>query len=236
MKKLLKSAILTLLALIVILSVFPTSVFANDTESTFEPRLSAPSRSNAYYNRKLNVYAQGGYGMPNCIAYVYGRVYEITGEAPKWSRGSADELWSKNKRNGYYEYGQEPRIGAIACWSNHVSVVEKIEGNKVTASQSHWHGNYFDTSTFTSGTNRYGQKFYGYIYACDEYFAEIEAEAEKERIAKLAYSTQQLELKAPETEKTKQFPIETLNGTYDKDILMNSVMLEPAMESMKKAS
>lgn len=227
MKKAIKSAILTLLTLLIILSVFPTSVFAKDNnDDSFQPRLSAPSRSNAYYNKKLNVYSQGGYGMPNCIAYVYGRVYEITGEAPKWRRGSADEFWRLNKKYGYYEYGQEPRIGAIAVWSNHVSVVEKIDGNKVTASQSHWHGNWFDTSTFTSGTNRYGQKWYGYVYACDDYFNEIAEKKEAERVAKLAYKMEQLTIEAPVTEKTKQFPIDEVSGTYKTERVMYSLMLD----------
>lgn len=106
-----------------ILTVFPSTAVA--AESVFEPRLSAPSRSNAYYNKQLNYYSQTGYGMPNCVAYAYGRIYEITGEEPLIKRGSASEWWSINKKNGYYNYGQEPQIGAIACWSNHVAIVEK---------------------------------------------------------------------------------------------------------------
>ena len=229
MKKIFKSAILTLLSLIVILSVFPTSVFASDS-STFEPRLTAPSRSNAYYNRELNVYSQCGYGMPNCIAYAYGRIYEITGEAPKFKRGSANELWGINKRNGYYKYGQEPKLGAIAVWSNHVGVVEKIDGKTVTTSNSHWKGNYFDISTFTTGTNRFGQKFYGYIYASDDYFDKIEAEKAKE-LAKLntTYKMEKAQYKTLEEEKANHFAVKDIFETEECDILISSRMLPEAM-------
>lgn len=183
MKKLCRALTLLIISLSMILTVFPSTAVA--AESGFEPRLSAPSRSNAYYNKQLNYYSQVGYGMPNCVAYAYGRIYEITGKQPLIKKGSASEWWSINKRNGYYNYGQEPQIGAIACWSNHVAIVEKIDGNTVTASQSHWGGNYFDTTTFKSGTNRFGQKFYGYIYACEEINEEIEQEKAKEE-ARLA--------------------------------------------------
>lgn len=238
MRKILKSAILAVLALFVILSIFPTSVFAKD--NSFEPRLTAPNKGNSYYNRTLNVYAQGGYGLPNCTAYAYGRIYEITGEAPLIKRGSADEWWSINKRNGYYEYGQEPRIGAIACWSNHVSVVEKIEGNMVTASQSHWHGNYFDTSTFKSGTDRYGQKFYGYIYASDSYFEKLKkAEEEKEeqqrieaeKLAKASttYKIEKVEYKTFDLNTEHKVTFEDINPNQENNILMKSRMLANAL-------
>ncbi len=235
MRKILKSTILAILALFVILSVFPTSVFASN--DSFEPRLTSPTKGNSYYNRTLNVYSQSGYGMPNCTAYVYGRIYEITGEAPLIKKGSADEWWNINKRKGYYEYGQEPRIGAIACWSNHVAVVEKIKGNMVTASQSHWHGNYFDTTTFKSGTSRFGQKFYGYIYASDSYFnklAEKEEEKRQEEIeaiqlANTSYKIEKVEYKAVELYAEHKVSFKDINPNQEVNILMNSRMLANAL-------
>ena len=178
MKTIIRSLAVTLLAFFMLVTAFP--VTASAEEAGFEPRLSSPSRSNAYYNRELNAYSQTGYGMPNCVAYAYGRIYEITGKKPKITHGSAGDWWFINKNNGYYEYGSEPELGAVACWSNHVAVVEKIEGSTVTASQSHWGGRYFDTTVFESGTNRFGQKFYGYIYMSRGYFEEIEREKEEE--------------------------------------------------------
>lgn len=238
MRKILKSTILAILALFVILSVFPTSVFANN--DLFESRFTAPLKNNTYYNKTLNVYAQGGYGLPNCTAYVYGRIYEITGEAPLLKRGSANEWWNINKRKGYYKYGQEPKIGAIACWSNHVAVVEKINGNMVTASQSHWKGNYFDTTTFKSGTNRFGQKFYGYIYASDSYFEKLKEEQkekeEQEQIeamklekAKNTYKIEKLEYKSVELCAEHKISFSDINPNQEADILMNSRMLANAL-------
>lgn len=156
------SFIIAILALIV-LTVFPTTAFASE----YEPRLTSPN-GEPYYTSELNAYSQTGYGMPNCVAYAYGRIYELNGEAPKINRGNAGEWWYININNDYYDYGSEPQLGAIACWSNHVAVVEAIDDNgSVTVSESHWGGTYFDTATFADMTSHYGQTFYGYIYAYD---------------------------------------------------------------------
>ena len=170
MKKNTKKIILCILTVIMLLTLFPTAVFAS--EADFEPRMSAPKSSNPYYNRRLNVYSQQGYGMPNCTAYAYGRIYEITGEAPLIKSGNAGSWWFSNKRNNYYEYGSEPKLGAIACWSGHVAVVEKIDGNSVTISESHWGGRYFNTKTYSNPYTKSYQTFYGYIYASDSVFVE----------------------------------------------------------------
>lgn len=220
MKKAFKSIILAAVTLLLIISVFPTSVLAAD----FKPRLTAPSRSNSYYNRELNVFSKTGYGMPNCTAYAFGRVYEITGEEPLIKRGNAGSWYSINKKNGYYEYGSEPKLGAIACWSNHVAVVEKIDGNTVTASQSHWRSTYFDTCTFESGESHFGQKFYGYIYACDSAFEEEEEETPP------AYKTEKAAYKTADITLTEQFANASIENTINKDeIIINSKMLANAI-------
>ncbi|MCH5315123.1 MAG: CHAP domain-containing protein [Eubacterium sp.] len=164
MKNIVKNSIITVLFTVIILAVFPTTVFAQE----FEPRYTAPN-GEPYYTRELNRYAQTGYGMPNCVAYAYGRIYELNGEAPKISRGNAGEWWYINKNNDYYDYGQEPKLGAIVCWSNHVAVVEDIsDDGSVTVSESHWGGTYFNTKTYSNVSSHYGQAFYGYIYAYEE--------------------------------------------------------------------
>lgn len=164
MKKFVKNSIITVLFTLILLTVFPTAVFAQE----YEPRLSAPN-SEPYYTRELNVYAQTGYGMPNCVAYAYGRIYELNGEAPKLNRGNAGEWWFINMYNDYYEYGNEPKLGAVACWSNHVAVVENIsENGNITISESHWGGSYFNTKVYSNMMSHYGQAFYGYIYTYQE--------------------------------------------------------------------
>lgn len=140
----------------------PALCYADDSD--YKPRLEAPNSSIAYYNRELNRYFQVGSGMPNCVAYAYGRIYEMNGEKPLITHGSAGDWYFINKSNGYYKYGSEPKLGAVACWSRHVAVVEKIDDNGITLSESHWGGRYFDTVTYQNLSSHYGQTFYGYIY------------------------------------------------------------------------
>lgn len=226
MKIFIKSLAVMLLSFVMLITAFP--VTASAQTDGFEPRLTSPSRSNSYYNSELNVYSQTGYGMPNCVAYAFGRVYEITGEKPLITRGSADEWWFINKSNGYYEYGQEPHLGAVACWSNHVAVVEEIDGNTVTASQSHWGGNYFDTTVFESGSDRFGQKFYGYIYICDDYFEKLEEQNTKEIKARLTEKVEDMNYVAPAEKESPDFSQVEL-FRKDDSVMINSEMLKNAL-------
>lgn len=185
----------------------PTLCYADDSD--YEPRLTAPSSSNSYYNRELNRYFQVGSGMPNCVAYAYGRIYEMNGEAPLITHGSAGDWYFINKSNGYYEYGSEPKLGAVACWSRHVAVVEKIDDNGVTLSESHWHGRYFNTVTYSNLSSHYGQTFYGYIYT---YNGGVTKELEK----KLLNATNQnsdkfMTEKARSVDVQNQFTLATMN-------------------------
>ena len=223
MIKSVKKIFLAVLMLLILTAVFPFEAFAG--ESDFEPRISAPGRGNSYYNRTLNAFSKTGYGMPNCTAYAYGRIYEITGEAPLIKHGDASSWWFINKNNGYYEYGDEPQLGAIACWSNHVAVVEEINGDNITVSQSHWGGTYFDTDTLKAGKSRYGQKFYGFIYAS----ASV---VEKEEPVSYSYM-----LEIPAFEKAKPvndgvYPVIQLDIDSGPDLIMNSRMLTNALTTV----
>lgn len=152
---------------IIISMLTPMSALADD--SNYECRLTAPSQSIGYYNTQLNVYAQTGTPMPNCVAYAYGRIYEMNGEKPLITHGNAGEWWFINKNHNYYPSGSEPKVGAVACWSNHVAIVEKVnENGSVTLSESHWGGSYFDTVTYYDMSSHYGQSFYGFIYAYND--------------------------------------------------------------------
>lgn len=169
MRKLIKNSILSVLLTIIVLTVFPTTVFAEE----FEARLTAPN-GEPYYTSELNAYSQTGYGMPNCVAYAFGRIYELNGERPLIDHGNAGEWWFINKSNDYYEYGDEAKLGAIACWSGHVAVVEDIsDDGGITVSESHWGGPYFNTNVYYDMSSHYGQHFYGYIYAYEELPVEL---------------------------------------------------------------
>ena len=163
------AAVLT--AVMLFVSVFSMSMIAS--AASFSPRLSAPSSSNKYYYSNLNVFYRYNYGMPNCTAYAYGRAYEILGSEPKLSWNNAEQWYGYNKANGYYKYGQTPKVGAIACWSysyggGHVAVVEKVENGVITLSNSAYSGANFYISTASIsdpkvGGNK-GWNFQGYIY------------------------------------------------------------------------
>lgn len=111
--------------------------------------------------------------MPNCTAYAFGRAYEILGTEPKLSWGNAEDWYGYNKTNGCYNYGQTPKIGAVACWhydggGGHVAVVEKIENGQITFSNSAWNGtNFYLSYASTDDKNAGGASWWnfdGYIY------------------------------------------------------------------------
>ena len=145
--------------------------------ASFSPRLTAPVSSNSYYTTN-NIYHQTGWGTMfqsngtgYCTTYAWGRAYEITGKKPSIPVTSASQWWTWNANNRAYSYGSEPQLGAIICWATgaggggHVAVVEKIEGNNVTFSESNQGGIQFRTFTIAKGSmSAYTKGFQGYIY------------------------------------------------------------------------
>ena len=122
-------------------------------DSTYAARMHAPKLDNPYYYSNKNVFYKYGYGMPNCTCYAWGRAYEILKTEPKLCIYDAHLWYDYNKKNGYYKYGQTPKLGAIACYkyknydSGHVAVVEKIIGDTVYYSNSAWSGQTFYINT-----------------------------------------------------------------------------------------
>lgn len=133
----------------------PVTIMAH---ASFEARTTAPGGNNRYFYSSLNPFPIG-----QCTWYAYGRVYEITGRAPAISSGNASTWWNKNKENGYYSYGYEPKLGAIACYTGHVAVVEYIDSDGTA---------YVSEGNLSGRTFHYGRaaeslsSFIGYIYAC----------------------------------------------------------------------
>lgn len=159
---------------IAVVSAVETDIAEIGAAGTFVPRLTAPKSSNKYYYSDLNKLYRYGYGMPNCTAYAWGRAYEIMGYEPNLCLNDADNWWQYNKDNKYYPYGQEPKLGAIACWNyttggGHVAVVEEIKDGKITFSNSAYGGQTFYLTY--AGVNEYNAGIYnstwvfkGYIY------------------------------------------------------------------------
>ncbi|MGM9554165.1 MAG: CHAP domain-containing protein [Faecousia sp.] len=142
---------------------------------TYTPRLTEPATDNPYYTT-WNVFDQAGYGMVdnggNCTCYAYGRSYENLGYEPSLCTGNAGDWYQYNIDYGYYAYGSAPILGAVCVWSSsgagHVGVVEVIDGDAVTTSESGWQSFYFRIKTRSiSDTNFSGGSAYtflGFIY------------------------------------------------------------------------
>lgn len=148
---------------------------------SYTPRLKAPSRN----DKNWIWYGRGGYNycilisgnscLPNCVGYAWGRWRELLGKKPKLSLNNAEDWWAKNDG---YKRGQEPALGAVACWrkgkagngadgAGHVAVVEKIDANGIiTLSNSAYGGKRFYLTKFKKGKMDLGSKYYfqGFIY------------------------------------------------------------------------
>lgn len=187
-KSFLKNACFSL-AFILFLGLLPGSVMAEENDANnsaateagvetpalpaiYSARLAAPGTDNPYFYAD-NPYYLGGYGMPNCTAYAYGRAYENLGTKPNLSMGNANQWWDYNLSNGYYPSGRTAKLGAIICWGNgaagHVAVVESIVGDVVTISESSWGGDLFNSYSYISGSEDSTSigGFQGYIYVGD---------------------------------------------------------------------
>lgn len=143
------------------------------------PRYEQPAADNPYYFSNRNIFYASNYGMPNCTAYAWGRAYEYYGTRPSLSYYNAGQWWYDNIEWGAYEYGSEPRVGAIAVWDRwdqnqgHVAFVEAVNGNQVTLSESAWQGDMFRVRTMKADGSNYLSggvyRFLGYIYVDEPY-------------------------------------------------------------------
>lgn len=186
------------------------------TNCVFEPRLSVnkpTSIKNKYYTKPgykgpddnkngVNICISGspeqwtGSVLSNCIGYVWGRIYEITGKACKLNSSGPDGWFVKKDGTSWtlndakkkdavlpiceeYKVGIEPKLGAIACWrGQHAAVVEEIDAKnkKFTTSNSAYNGQMFYPVSFDikkSGNYNYYnsrgelREFLGFIYIID---------------------------------------------------------------------
>ena len=109
-----------------------------NTGGGFSRRTTAPEYGNIYYyNGAYNPFAYNQSLIGECTWYVWGRAYEILGQRPNISRGHAKDFYTYNINSGAYPYGNEPKLGAIACfapnnhayWTGHVAIVEAVGGD-----------------------------------------------------------------------------------------------------------
>ncbi len=159
----------------------------------FVPRLKAPAKTDKnYYSDKNPFYAQtDGKGgrplmMPNCTAYVYGRLMELTGKTFEGLIGGDARTWYSKAAAAGLKTGKTPKLGAVCCWgvtdggAGHISVVEQIKENgDIVTSNSAYEGRefYIETLTAASGYNYAPTRvFQGFIY-CGAEFAQDGADA-----------------------------------------------------------
>lgn len=149
----------------------------------FTPRLAAPSKSDRHYYSNENIFFACGYGMPNCTAYAWGRLYELTDKRYTNLCGNAEAWWGVASKAGL-KTGQEPKLGAIVCYragnantssdgAGHVAVVEEIKANgDIVISNSAWKGTEFYLMTVTKASGyKYAdsRQLQGFIYCGVEF-------------------------------------------------------------------
>lgn len=126
----------------------------------FKKRISVPDRADKNYYSNTNIFFKAGYGLPNCTAYAYGRMLENGADYTKLTGNAGD--WFKQARNAGYPTGSRPMDGAIACWDDHIAVVEDASRDEISDSA---YGTYiFRYYAVDRNYTRAGHKFYGFIY------------------------------------------------------------------------
>lgn len=145
-------------------------------------RTNAPSLNNKYYthtsNGGLNECIEIGNGscLPNCVAYCWGRAYEVLGYRPKLCTYDA-ENWYNYTADGYVR-SDTPKPFSIVCWRKgkagnpndgygHIAFVESVKSNgDIIISESHYGGIRWKTTTLTKSSGYYfgeGYTLQGFI-------------------------------------------------------------------------
>lgn len=169
MKNNLKRILSGVLAVIVCLTCITFSGYAHGTAGIKNNGLGGINIDiySAPYNDS-RWYAYGApYGSVGCTWFVGARVMQLTG------KGSYN---TQNPSNWYYSYGKSlgfttgttPRAKSVICWSGHVAILEKIEGNTAYISEG---GNtasagndYCQITTKNVNSINSSSNFLGYVY------------------------------------------------------------------------
>lgn len=139
----------------------------------FKERKTAPEADNKFYNSNENLYFANGIGMPNCTAYAWGRLFEITGKKPAMGVANACDWYKEAKQLGY-SVGSTPKLGSVICWDGagtnpygHVGIVEEIlSDGSLKISESAWGGIYWNNGLIVSPTNNYQHSTSPNAYPC----------------------------------------------------------------------
>lgn len=152
----------------------------------FIPRLTAAGiRDNPMWYSD-NFYYQIGWGMPNCTAYCYGRIYELLNQKPTWCpRYDANTWW--RDWPAQFTKGQTPKLGSVLVmydpygyYLGHVAMVEDILPNgDIITSNSGLNADYFWTETnpaaydyIPAWARNRGYRKHGFCYLPSEFTAD----------------------------------------------------------------
>lgn len=144
----------------------------------FKPITAAPAASDPCwistakggYNKCLEIDHRSGSVLPNCTGFAYGAWMRSTGTTvcnlPTVNAGN----WYE--RTVYYEKGQDPEPGAIACWGGgtngqgHVAIVNEVyqDGSILVAESGYYSRIIYRTERIPKPYNRSGLTFQGFIY------------------------------------------------------------------------
>lgn len=144
----------------------PNGIYGNGTGGIYIDIHSAPYTTFATY-----AYGQYAYTSEGCAWFASSRVRELTGIGNTIWSGSS--WWNGGAGKYGFATGQTIRSRALACYTNHVSVVERVEGDKVYLSEggysasgaAHGYTIIRETTVYgvTHGRNGVGS-FLGYVY------------------------------------------------------------------------
>lgn len=203
-----------------------TSVVESNVKK-FVARLTAPKKTDQNYYSNKNIFYACGYGMPNCTAYAWGRLLELTGKAYTKLDGNAEKWWGKAEKAGL-KRGKTPKLGAIICWkagdvnsstdgAGHVGVVEQIKSNgDIVVSNSAWKGTEFYLMTVTKASGYVydsSRQLQGFIYCGIEFEAEAESSSTSSKTIKAGAKVQLSNTKCYSNATTKTV-WDTKTGAY----------------------
>ena len=184
--KTMKRILAVLLCLVMVIVINPVCSPSTKAMSAFTPRTTVPDTSNAcYYNYSCNPFYTSGL-WTWCTWYAYGRAYEILGYKPDLSIRAASQWYydniSKVNNGGGYTYSSNyyaAKLGAVACYENHVQIVEAVNSDgspkylSTGGFQTQYGGTPFNNKDgWTQHTNFFyghdtAKGFLGYIYLGD---------------------------------------------------------------------
>lgn len=113
-------------------------------------------------------YGQYAYTNVGCAWFASARVNQLTGKGNVIRAGT--NWWNGGNGREGFSTGQTPSAPAIICWSGHVAILEKIEGNTAYISEggtgysdsAHGYCGIFTTSVSSIASRNTG--FLGYVY------------------------------------------------------------------------